>query len=313
MKKILTYSLIVYFQLIINVISKEIKILYKINDSIITNHDIFEEINYLVSLNKNLTQLNNLQLSSNAEKSLIREIIKKDEINKFYEINYEEEMKSEKIDTIIKNFRETMGFKSNQEFVNYLKVKNINLNDLKKKFIIEQFWNQLIFDKYRNLVKVDSNKINSVLEKLIKNNSENLSFNLSEIVFFGKNREEIEKKSQEIITSIQTVGFKDSAVIHSISESSKLGGEIGWISQNQISKKIFLAIKDLEIGGFSKPIITSGGIIFLKVNNKKKTDVQVDKEKEMEKLISFERNRILNEYSIIYYKEIENKAYVEKF
>ena len=172
-----------------------------------------------------------------------------------------------------------MGFKSNQEFVNYLKVKNINLNDLKKKFIIEQFWNQLIFDKYRNLVKVDSNKINSVLEKLIKNNSENLSFNLSEIVFFGKNREEIEKKSQEIITSIQTVGFKDSAVIHSISESSKLGGEIGWISQNQISKKIFLAIKDLEIGGFSKPIITSGGIIFLKVNNKKKQMFRLIKKK----------------------------------
>ena len=313
MKNILIYILIIYFQLIINVISKEIKILYKINDSIITNHDIFEEINYLVSLNKNLTQLSNKQLSANAEKSLIREIIKRDEISKFYEINYNEEIKSEKIDSIIKNFRKTMGFKSSQEFEDYLKVKNIGINDLKKKFIIEQFWNQLIFDKYRNLIKIDSNKINGVLEKLIKSNSEILSFNLSEIIFLEKSRREIEKKSEEIITSIQTIGFKDSAVIYSISESSKLGGEIGWINQNQISKKIFLAIKDLEIGEFSKPIITAGGIIFLKVNNKKKINAQVDKEEEMKRLISFERNRILNEYSIIYYKEIENKAYVEKF
>ena len=303
----------IYFQLIINIASKEIKILYKINDSIITNQDIFEEINYLVSLNKNLTQLNNKQLSSNAEKSLIREIIKKDEINKFYEINYDEEIKTEKTESIIKNFRETIGFKSSQEFEDYLKVKNININDLKKKFIIEQFWNQLIFDKYRNFVKIDSNRINSVLEKLIKSNSEILSFNLSEIIFLGKSREETENKSQEIIASIQTIGFKDSAVIHSVSESSKLGGEIGWVSQNQIPKKIFLAIKDLEIGEFSKPIITAGGILFLKVNNKKKINAQVDKEKEMERLISFERNRILNEYSMIYYKEIENKAYVEKF
>ena len=313
MKKILIYTLIIYLQSIVSVISKEIKILYKINDSIITNHDIFEEINYLVSLNKNLTQLSNKQLSSNAEKSLIREIIKKDEISKFYEINYNEEIKSEKIDLIIKNFRENMGFKSSQEFENYLKVKNIDINDLKKKFVIEQFWNQLIFDKYRNLVKIDSNKINSVLEKLIKSNSEVLSFNLSEIIFLEKNRKEIEKKSEEIIASIQTIGFKDSAVIHSISESSKLGGEIGWISENQISKKIFLAIKDLEIGEFSKPIITAGGIIFLKVNNKKKVNTSVDKEKQRKRLISFEKDRILNEYSIIYYKEIENKAYVEKF
>ena len=33
----------------------------------------------------------------------------------------------------------------------------------------------------------------------------------------------------------------------------------------------------------------------------------------MNRLISYERNRMLNEYSIIYYKEVENKAYVEKF
>ena len=115
------------------------------------------------------------------------------------------------------------------------------------------------------------------------------------------------------MASIENIGFKDTAVLHSISESSKLGGEIGWINQNQISKKIFLEIKDLEIGEFSKPIIASSGIIFLKVNDKKKIDAQIDKKKEMERLLSFERDRILNEYSIIYYKEIENKAYVEKF
>ena len=313
MIKVFTCTLIIFFHFIINVSSNEVKILYKVNDSIITNYDIFEEVNYLVSLNKNLTQLNKKQLSSNAEKSLIREIIKKDEINKFYEINYEEELESEKINIIIKNFSEKIGFNSNQEFKDYLKTNNINIKDLKKKFIIERFWNQLIFDKYRNLVKIDKNKIENNLEELIKNNSKISSFNLSEIIFLEKNREAIEKKSQEILASIKNIGFKDTAVIHSISESSKLGGELGWINQNQISKKIFLAIKDLEIGEFSKPIITSSGIIFLKVNDKKEIDAQIDKEKEMERLFSFERNRILNEYSIIYYKEIENKAYVEKF
>ena len=313
MIKVFICALIIFFQLIINVHSNEVKILYKINDSIITNYDIFEEVNYLVSLNKSLTQLNKKQLSSTAEKSLIREIIKKDEINKFYEINYKEELESEKINIIIKNFSKKIGFKSIEEFQDYLKIKNINFNDLKKKFIIERFWNQLIFDKYRNLVKIDKNKIENDLEELIKNNSKILSFNLSEIIFLEKNREAIEKRSQEILASIENIGFKDTAVVYSISESSKLGGELGWVNQNQISKKIFLAIKDLEIGEFSKPIIASSGIIFLKVNDKKKIDAQIDKEKEMERLFSFERDRILNEYSIIYFKEIENKAYVEKF
>ena len=313
MIKVFTCASIIFLQFIIGVNSNEVKILYKVNDSIITNYDIIDEVNYLVSLNTNLTQLNKKQISLNAKNSLIREIIKKDEINKFYEVNYEEELKSEKINIIIKNFSEKIGFKSNQEFEDYLRIKNINIDDLKKKFIIERFWNQLIFDKYRNLVKIDKSKIENNLEELIKNNSKILSFNLSEIIFLEKNREAIEKKTQEILASIENIGFKDTAVLHSISESSKLGGEIGWINQNQISKKIFLEIKDLEIGEFSKPIIASSGIIFLKVNDKKKIDAQIDKKKEMERLLSFERDRILNEYSIIYYKEIENKAYVEKF
>ena len=313
MIKVFTCASIIFLQFIIGVNSNEVKILYKVNDSIITNYDIVDEVNYLVSLNTNLAQLNKKQISLNAKNSLIREIIKKDEISKFYEVNYEEELKSEKINIIIKNFSEKIGFKSNQEFEDYLRIKNINIDDLKKKFIIERFWNQLIFDKYRNLVKIDKNKIENNLEELIKNNSKILSFNLSEIIFLEKNREAIEKKTQEILASIENIGFKDTAVLHSISESSKLGGEIGWINQNQISKKIFLEIKDLEIGEFSKPIIASSGIIFLKVNDKKKIDAQIDKKKEMERLLSFERDRILNEYSIIYYKEIENKAYVEKF
>ena len=313
MKKIFVYVIIIYLKIIVNSISSEIKILYKINDSIITNHDILEEINYLVSLNKNLSQLNNEQLSSNAERSLIREIIKRDEIKKFYEINYNEAIKSEKIDIIIKNFRVNMGFNSSQEFEDYLKSRDINLIELKKKFIIEQFWNQLIFEKYRNFVKINKKKIDSELEQLIKNNLEILSFNLSEIIFFEKNKDAIDKKIQEITTSIKTIGFKDAAVIHSISETAKLGGEIGWINENQMPKKIFFAIKDLKIGEFSKPIITPGGIILLKINNKKSVSAKVDKKKEMDRLISYERDRILNEYSIIYYKEVENKAYVEKF
>ena len=313
MKKIFVFVIIIYLKIIVNSISSEIKILYKINDNIITNHDILEEINYLVSLNKNLSQLNKEQLSSNAERSLIREIIKRDEIKKFYEINYNEALKSEKIDIIIKNFRVNMGFNSSQEFEDYLKNRDINLIELKKKFIIEQLWNQLIFEKYRNFVKINKKKIDSELEQLIKNNLEILSFNLSEIIFFEKNKDAIDKKIQEITTSIKTIGFKDAAVIHSISETAKLGGEIGWINENQMPKKIFFAIKDLKIGEFSKPIITPGGIILLKINNKKSVSAKVDKKKEMDRLISYERDRILNEYSIIYYKEVENKAYVEKF
>ena len=312
-KNIIVYSFIIYLNFSFTAISNEIKILYKINNSVITSQDVIEEINYLVSLNQNLSQLNKTQLTSNARQSLIREKIKKDEIEKFYEVDYSAAMNSGKLDIIIENFRKNLGFNSNEEFEAYLKRKDLKFFDLKKKFIIEQLWNTLIVDKYKNLIKIDSDKINDKLENIIKNNSEIISFNLSEIIFLEKDRATIEKKYKEIISSIKTVGFKDAAVIHSIAESSKLGGEIGWINENQISKKILTAIEKLQIDQFSNPIITAGGIILLKVNDKKKITAEINKEKEMKRLIAFEQERILNEYSIIYYKEVENKAYVEKF
>ena len=313
MKKTIIYTLIIFFQIIVNSYSNEIKILYKINNSVITSYDVIEEINYLVSLNQNLEQLSEKELFSNAQRSLIREKIKKDEIAKFYEVNYNDAINSKNLDNIIRNFSQNLGFNSEEEFENYLNIKNIDIDELKKKFLIEKLWNTLIFDKYNKMIKIDKAIINNKIEKIIKNNSEIISFNLSEIIFLEKDKNAIEKKYQEIISSIQTVGFRDAAVIHSISESSKIGGEIGWINQNQISNKVFLAIRNLEIGDFSKPIITAGGIILLKINDKKKISAQIDREKETKKLISFERERLLNEYSMIYYKEVETKSYVEKF
>ena len=60
-------------------------------------------------------------------------------------------------------------------------------------------------------------------------------------------------------------------------------------------KKNIYAIKDLSVGEFSKPIITAGGIILLKVNEKK-SNTEINRQKEIEKLISFEKERLLNEY-----------------
>ena len=48
-KKIIIYSFIIYLNFSITAISNEIKILYKINNSVITSQDVIEEINYLVS------------------------------------------------------------------------------------------------------------------------------------------------------------------------------------------------------------------------------------------------------------------------
>ena len=308
--KILLIFLILFF--INNISAKEIKILYKISDTIITSYDVKKEIDYLVSLNPNFANYDKDKLRNTAIESLIREKIKKIEIDKSYTIDYELASETELIRNFLKNFWINLGFNDETEFNEYLKSKNIILKDIKKKFVIEQYWNQLIFDNFNNNIKVDIKKIKSIVNDIENNNLEIKSYNLSEIIFSGKDKLEIDQKFKEIINSIEKIGFKDTALLHSISRSAKFGGEIGWISQNQISKKIFEKIRNLEIGQYSEAINTAGGTIILFLNDKKSETSKINKEEEIKKMISLEKNRQLNEFSIMHYKKIENKSYVEK-
>ena len=314
MKKIYKI-LIIYFYLIsvsFNVIGTEVKIIYKINDNVITTLDIENESNYLKTLNKNLENLPNKELIETAIQSLIREKIKKDEIERVFEIDYEKAVESNNIKNIIKNLYSNLNFETEKDFFNYLENNNVNEANLKKKFVIEQMWNQLIVNKYNNLIRINEDEINKKVDEIINENKEITNFNLSEIVFLEKNKKDNEKKYLEIKKSIKEIGFEETAILYSISESAKLGGKIGWINENQISNKIANEISKINIGEYSETINTAGGNIILKLNDKKKGKKEINREEEINKLIRFKKNQLFTEYSIIFYKELENKAYVEK-
>tara|TARA_B100001939_G_scaffold303168_1_gene280711 strand:+ start:525 stop:1472 length:948 start_codon:yes stop_codon:yes gene_type:complete len=312
----LSYLLIIFINFLLIqssiLFGKDIKIVYKINDTIVTNYDIDYELSYLSALNKNLKNLPKKDIILSAEKSIIREIIKKNQIEKIYNIDYQRAINDTMITDLVTNFRSSLGYNDEISFKNYLAENNIDYNDLKKKFVIERFWNQLIFDKYNSLFTIDKNKIDTKVENIIKNNLEIVTYNLSEIVFSAKDEFEIDKIYLDIKESIDKVGFNETASLYSISDSAKLGGKIGWVNENQISEKIKQMIENLDQNELSEPFVTAGGIIILKLNEKKSTSIEIDKEKEIERIIQSEKNKFFNEYSLIYFKELENKAYVEK-
>ena len=304
--------LIISIIFLFNSNSKEIKILYKINEEIITSFDIDEEANYLKTLNKNLENIPKDQLYKTATQSLIREKIKKREIERIFNINYEKSFKSSSMQDIIESLYRNLGFNDENGFSVYLKQNSININDLKKKFIIEQMWNQLIVNKFSSTIKIDEKSINEKVDQIIKNKKDITNYELSEIVFYESSKLENEKKFNVIKNSISKIGFEETAILYSISESSKLGGKIGWINENQLSDKIKNALNKLKIGEYSEIINTAGGNIILKLNEKKIETPQINRDEEIKKIIRFEKNKLFNQHSIIFYKELETKAYVEK-
>ena len=129
-------------------------------------------------------------------------------------------------------------------------------------------------------------------------------FLLSEIVYEVKNKEEINKKFIEIKKSIKDIGFENTVSLFSISDSAKTGGNIGWVNEKSLSQDILKNIEKME-GNLTQPIILPNSILMLKINEIKKSTLKIDYDIELKKAIDYERNKQLNQYSIIYFNKIK--------
>ena len=232
MIKKITFLVFLFFLIFSNIISNSnIAIIIKVNDEIITNYDVEKEINYLKILNPNLNSLNKDQIMILAKSSLVNEIIKKKEIIKLIDITSKNQME----EGYLKNLLNKLNFNNENEFEKELKNKsNYNLSEVKQKIKIDLFWNELIYSRFNNQVKIDKDKIIKKVESL--ENQTQQEYSLSEIVFVKKKDLSIENLIDQIKLSITEIGFNNTANIYSISESSKLGGKLGWINKNSLSK-----------------------------------------------------------------------------
>ncbi len=284
----------------------EIFIIAEVNQEIITNIDLDFEKKYLVSLNPNLKKLDQNRITEYAKDSLINEKIKKIEIEKRFKIIPDEAL----LLKVIGDIYSGIGFSSLSEFENYLLQNGINMQRVKEKISIEIAWNDLIIKTFRNEIEIDQNIINKELEKFGEKNVDSLL--LSEIIFTINNKDELKSKYEKIKESIYEIGFEETARIYSLSDSKKSGGNLGWIYKNQLSKEVRDELDEISIGNFTKPIVTSGGFLVIKLNDKKTEKIEIDKDAQLKKMINFERERQFTRFSTLYYKRIYNTAVIDE-
>ena len=298
-----------YFNLITAVIGSEVYIVLKIEDEIVTNLDIIKEKNYLIALNNSLSKINQNQLEILAKNSIIKEKIKKKELIKYYDL----EKASSILETLIIDLSKKLNFRNQEELNKYLLNFNLDIDEIKEKLKIETLWNQLIYDRFIDQVSIDENKLRDNLKTEIEYSSNQLyEYHLSEILFELNANETPEQKYNLIIANIEESGFKNASNFYSISESSKFGGEIGWINKTQLSKSIIKEIEKIEVGKLTRAIQVGNNFMILKINDKRKINKKINFDEELKKLIIYEKNKQLNQRSLIYYNKIKKNIFISE-
>ena len=289
--------------------SVNIQIKLKINNTIITNIDIENEKRYLLFLNPKLKELNKEKLYLVAKNSATSHLIKEQELKKFYNVNTENKI----IDTLEKNYLLKRNIKNKTDYLQILKKYNIKYEFVKNKLLIESLWNRYIYTKYIKNIKINEDEMKQNILKKFNSREKKYEYNLSEIVIANDTLENLDINFSQINKSIKEVGFENSANIFSISNTSKNGGSIGWVSELQITEAISENINKLKLNETSKPIQIANGYIIIKLNDKREINEKIDVKIQLENLIKTETNRQLNNFSMILYKRLKKNTEINEF
>ena len=283
----------------------ENKILLKINNQIITSLDILTELDYLGTINKEIKKIEKEKAFEISKNSIIREKIKEIEIKRVIkEIKIEDKILNNLIISYFKEFE----INTISEFENFFLSKDIDPNVIKKKISIEVLWNQLIYSKYKQNIRIDTQLIKSNLS----NNKKQTEFLISEILFNIDENEDLNKKFLLIDNSIKEINFAQTALAYSISETANKGGKLGWISESILSEQVYKKLKKLKIGEHTSPILVPGGFLILKLLDLKEVNKKFDIENEVEKIVKEKTNQQLNRFSNIYFNKVKKDIVINE-
>jgi len=284
-------------------------IIYKIDNEIITSYDIKKEVKYLISMNTNLSSLEENEILKLATQSIIKEKIKIIELKKYYSLG--ENTNNKIVTQVTSEIYRGLGIKNEEEFMVYLSTFNIQIDWVKEKFEIESLWNDLIYRKYENQILIDRDKIKEQVSKEFKTKKRNKRLFLSEILI------KLTKEGDQLILitevkkKIEEIGFGNTANTYSKYKTANKGGRIGWVNESSLSSMIVKEIKNLKKGEITIPIKLTSGFLILKVNDIEINEIKVNLEKITDSRINNELNKQLDQLSTLYFNKTKMNTKID--
>ena len=291
-------------------IAREIRdgIFVVVGNQAITKSDIVNEIKVILILNNiSYSDDRRQELQEMAIKSSVRRAVQETEIKKYSFLQYNK--------TDFFNELNRLADRINMDLETLKRIcaaNNLDFLIIEQQIKTELLWNSLIFHLYKNRLSINTSEIEDQLK--LNQNKKNISeFLMSEIVIKSMPQEDFESRINEIKNKIEIDGFENTAMKESISQTAINGGDLGWLNENEISKKFRSKIFNTPIGGISEPIILQEGVLIFKVRDKRDKKNEMSLEELKDELVSTEKEKILNMYAISHYDNIRRSVTVKFF
>ena len=280
------------------------KIIAKVGNEIITNFELKNKILTNIFLSgKEVNQANIDSLKRVVLNQLINLKLKKIELNKF-------EIQKDK--NRINNYLNSISQNNIEDFKIKFKKNNLSFDLFVEEIDTEFRWQKLIYSIYSKKIVINEESVNEEVKEIFLNNNIVKEFELSEIVIDLSLNDTSNKKIEDILNQIKSVGFEEVALNYSSSSTSLKKGYLGWVNEKSLSKEIYQSIQGLKSGEITKPIRQQNSILFLKLlNTRNVKGNNLDKDTIKKKIIEKKRTDLFNLYSQSRISILKNSTFIE--
>lgn len=238
-----------------------------VNDQVISLYDVDQRVDLFfatsgIEKSPEMTE----RMRDQVLRSLVDEKLQMQEATRV-EIQIEETEIEERMELLAKQDNRTLdGIKE------FLETKSIEENTLKAQIRAELAWNQFVRRNFGGRIKVGDPEIEEQYEKAVKAVNQT-RYLVSEILLNLDNfstEEQVRQLSGEIVKQLQSgTSFPAVARQFSIAPTAGQGGQLGWISADQLNPRLSQVIRQMQVGQISPPIPTTGGVYILALVDKR--------------------------------------------
>ena len=238
-----------------------------VNDTPISYSDVRERARLLLlSFGSQPTQEQIQQITGQALEQLIDEKLQLQEA-----AEYEVEVAAEDIDSAIQDMARQSGATRDQ-LVEQLLAAGVNPASLEEQMRADIAWRRVMSGLYGSRIRISENQVDERLEQLRASTSET-QYRIAEIFLFApdaETRSQALQAADSIRAQLQQgAPFELAAQRFSSSPTAATGGDMGWVTLDDLDEPLANAVAAMEGPGLTPAIEAADGIYLLAVTNRR--------------------------------------------
>ncbi len=248
-----------------------------VNDQVISLYDVDQRVDlFFVTSGIEKTPQMIERMREQVLRSLVDEKLQMQEAQRV-EISIEEDEIDRRMELLAKQDDRTLdGIKE------FLEEKDIKEETLATQIRAELAWNQFVRRSFSSRIKVGDREIDEQYEKAVQAVNQT-RYLISEILLnldSFATEDDVRQISGQIVQQLQSgVSFPALARQFSIAPTAARGGQLGWISADQLNPRLAQVVRQLQVGQISPPIPTTAGVYILALADKRTGGVSPEKNK----------------------------------